>query len=215
MRKIIAITQMSLDGVMQAPGGPEEDPQGGFTHGGWAMIFEDDLVPKYLEKLMKGKFDLLLGRRTYDIWVGYWPQHTDNFIGKAFDKAVKHVVTRGSKPLPWKESVRIGGKTLERIRKLKKTKGPDLHVWGSGNLLQSLIKARLVDEHQVWIFPAVLGYGKRLFEPGTPPHRLKLVKTEAGSGGIVINTYRPDGSMPSTPMAKIKAAQAKAKKKED
>src|SRR6266849_6233903 len=117
MRKLIAITQLSLDGVMQAPGGPEEDPQGGFTHGGWAMIFDDDLVPKYLEKLMAGKFDLLLGRRTYDIWVGYWPQHVDNFIGKAFDQAAKYVVTRGSRPLPWKGSVRIG--SLEAIRKLK------------------------------------------------------------------------------------------------
>jgi dihydrofolate reductase len=215
MRKLIAITQMSLDGVMQAPGSPEEDPQGGFTHGGWAMIFDDDLVPKYLEKLMAGKFDLLLGRRTYDIWVGYWPHHVDNFIGKAFDKAAKYVVTRGSKPLPWKGSVPIsgkGGKALEGIRKLKKTKGPDLHVWGSGNLLQSLIKARLVDEHQIWIFPAVLGYGKRLFEPGTPPHRLKLVETKAGSGGVVINTYRQDGSIPSLPMARIKAKQAAGRK---
>lgn len=212
MRKIIAITQLSLDGVMQAPGGPEEDPEGGFTHGGWAMIFDDDLVPKHLEKLMKGKFDLLLGRRTYDIWTGYWPLHTDNFIGKAFDKAVKYVVTRGSKPLPWKESVRIGGKALEGIRKLKKTKGPDLHVWGSGNLLQTLIKARLVDEHQILVFPAVLGKGKRLFEPGTPPHRLKLVETNAGTGGVLINTYRQDGSIPSMTMARIKAKQAAARK---
>jgi dihydrofolate reductase len=212
LRKIIAITQLSLDGVMQAPGGPEEDPKGNFTHGGWAMgmISDDDLVPKYMEKLMAGKFDLLLGRRTYDIWTGYWPHHVDNYIGKAFAKAVKYVVTRGSQPLPWKESVRIGG--LEKIRKLQKTKGPDLHVWGSSDLLQSLIKARLVDEHQIWIFPAVLGYGKRLFEPGTPPHRLQLVKTQAGSGGIVINTYRQNGSMPSLPMARIKTKKAAAGK---
>ena len=212
MRKLIAITQMSLDGVMQAPGGPEEDPQGGFTHGGWAMSFDDDLVPQYLEKLMAGKFDLLLGRRTYDIWVGYWPQHVDNFIGKAFAKAVKYVATRGSQPLPWKDSVRIGGKALEGIRKLKKTKGPDLHLWGSNDLLQSLIKARLVDEHRIWVYPAVLGYGKRLFEPGTPPHRLKLVETKAGSGGVLINTYRQDGTLPSMPMARIKAKRAAAGK---
>ena len=216
VRKIIAITQLSLDGIMQAPGGPEEDPQGGFTHGGWAMVFDDDLVPKHLEKLMAGKFDLLLGRRTYDIWVGYWPNHADNSIGKAFDEAVKYVVTRGSKPLPWKGSAPVGGKggnALEAIRRLKRTQGPDLHVWGSGNLLQSLIKARLVDEHQIWIFPAVLGYGKRLFEPGTPPHRLKLVKSEAGSGGVLINTYRQDGAMPSTPMARIRAKRTAAGKR--
>jgi dihydrofolate reductase len=212
MRKIIAITHLSLDGVMQGPGGPEEDPQGGFTHGGWAMLFDDDLVPKQLEKLMAEKFDLLLGRRTYDIWKGYWPRHTDNFIGKALDKAVKYVVTGGSKPLPWEKSVRIGGKALEGIRKLKKTKGPDLHVWGSGNLLQSLIKARLVDEHRIWIYPVVLGYGKRLFEPGSPPHRLKLMETKAGSGGVLINTYRRAGSVPSMPMARIKAKKAAGKR---
>lgn len=212
MRKIIAITHLSIDGVMQSPGGPEEDPQGGFTHGGWGMLFEDDLVFKYLQKLMAGKFDLLLGRRTYDIFAGYWPRHADNFIGEAFAKATKYVVTRGSRPLPWKESVRIAGKSLEAIRKLKKAKGPDLHVWGSGNLLQSLIKAKLVDEHRILIYPAVLGYGKRLFEPGAPPHRLKLVESQAGSGGIVFNTYRQDGALPSMPMARIKAKQAAAKK---
>lgn len=212
MRKIIAITHLSLDGVMQSPGGPEEDPQGNFTHGGWGMLFDDDQVPKQLEKLMAGEFDLLLGRRTYEIWSGYWPHHADDFIGKAFEKAVKYVVTRGSKPLPWKDSVRIGGKALDGIRKLKKSKGPDLHVWGSGNLLQSLIQARLVDEHQIWVYPAVLGYGKRLFEPGTPPHRLKLAESKAGSGGVVINTYRQDGALPSTPMARIKAKQAAARK---
>jgi dihydrofolate reductase len=212
MRKIIAITHLSLDGIMQSPGGPEEDPQGGFTHGGWGMLFDDDLVPKYLGKLMKGRFDLLLGRRTYDIWAGYWPMHADNPIGKAFGKAVKYVVTRGSAPLPWQESVRIGGKAVEAIRKLKRNKGPDLHVWGSGNLLQTLIKARLVDEHRILIYPAVLGYGKRLFEPGAPPHRLKLVESKAGSGGIVLNTYRQDGSIPSTPMAPIQANRAAAGK---
>lgn len=212
MRKIIVITHLSLDGVMQSPGGPEEDPQGGFTHGGWGMLFDDDLVLRYLEKLMAGEFDLLLGRRTYDIWSGYWPDHADNFIGKAFGKAVKYVVTRGARPLPWKESVRIGGKAMEAIRRLKKTRGPDLHVWGSGELLQSLIKARLVDEHRIWVYPVVLGYGKRLFEPGTPPHRLKQVESQAGSGGIVLNIYRQDGSVPSLPMARIKAKRAAAGK---
>jgi dihydrofolate reductase len=212
MRKIIAITHLSIDGVLQSPGGPEEDPQGGFTHGGWGMLFDDDLVPKVLRKLMAGKFDLLLGRRTYDIFAGYWPRHADNFIGEAFGKAVKYVVTRGAKPLPWQESVRIGGKAVEAIRKLKRTQGPDLHVWGSGNLLQTLIRARLVDEHRILVYPAVLGYGKRLFEPGTPPHRLKLVESKAGSGGVVINTYRQDGSIPSTPMARIKAKRAAAGK---
>ena len=212
VRKLIAITQLSLDGVMQSPGGPGEDPRGHFTHGGWAMLFDDDVLPEHMEKLMAGKFDLLLGRRTYDIWVGYWPKHEDNSIGKAFARAVKHVVTRKSKPLPWKGSVRIGGDAVAGIRRLKRTKGPDLHVWGSGELLQTLIKARLVDEHQIWVFPVVLGYGKRLFEPGTPPHRMKLVESKHGSGGILINTYRQDGAVPSLPMARIKAKLAAARK---
>ena len=212
MRKIIAITQLSLDGVMQAPGGPDEDRHSGFTHGGWFMRFEDDAVPQAMGKLISGKFDLLLGRRTYDIFASYWPKHDDNPIGKTFNKAVKYVVTSSARGLDWKTSERISGKVADGVRRLKATKGPALHVWGSSELLQALIAAGLVDEHQVWVAPVVLGYGKRLFEPGTPPHRLKLVETKVGSGGVLINTYRQDGSIPSMPMARIKAKQVATKK---
>jgi dihydrofolate reductase len=210
MRKLIAITQLSLDGVMQAPGGPDEDRQSGFTHGGWAMLTGDDAVQAALEKLMAGKFDLLLGRRTYDIFAGYWPQHADNFIGKAFNKAVKYVATGKRDGLGWPESIRIGGKIVDGIRRLKKSKGPPVHIWGSSVLLQALIAADLIDEYQFWTVPVVLGYGKRLFEAGVPPRKLKLVEAKTGSGGVLVATYRPDGPLPESKPAK--AGPAKAKK---
>jgi dihydrofolate reductase len=191
MRKIIAITQLSLDGVMQGPGGPEEDPSNGFTQGGWFMRFGDEGVMQALDETIAGKFDLLLGRRTYDIWTAYWPHHGDNPIGRAFNRATKYVVTRGRKPLAWEKSERIDGDVVKKIRRLKAAKGPALHVWGSGNLLQTLIAAGLVDEHRLWIAPVVLGGGKRLFENGLPPHALTLVKTHRTPNGLLLNTYRP------------------------
>jgi dihydrofolate reductase len=207
MRKLIAITQLSLDGVMQAPGGPDEDRQSGFAHGGWAMLSEDDAVQKAVEKLMAGKFELLLGRRTYDIFAGYWPHHGDNFIGKALNKAVKYVATRKRDKLAWQDSIRIGGKVAEGVRKLKETKGPALHIWGSSVLLQTLIAADLIDEYQFWTIPVVLGYGKRLFEPGVPARKLKLVDGTIGSGGVVVATYRPDGPLPKAKPVKAKSAK--------
>ena len=119
MRKIIAITQVTVDGVMQAPGGPEEDPANGFTHGGWAMPFGDDGVKQALDEAIAGEFDLLLGRRTYEIWAGYWPNRGDNPIGKAFNKATKYVVTRSLDHLDWKTSLRIGGDVVDEVRRLK------------------------------------------------------------------------------------------------
>lgn len=207
MRKLIAITQLSLDGVMQAPGGPDEDRESGFSHGGWAMLSEDDAVQEALEKLMAGKFDMLLGRRTYDIFAGYWPRHADNFIGKAFGKAVKYVATRKRDRLPWDESIRLGGKVVDAVRKLKASKGPPMHIWGSSVLLQTLIAADLIDEYQFWTVPVVLGYGKRLFEPGVPPRKLKLVSGRIGSGGVLVATYRPDGPLPEAEPAKAKPAK--------
>ena len=191
MRKIIAITQLTLDGVMQAPGGPEEDPRNGFTHGGWAMSFGDAILRKVLNDTIAGKFDLLLGRRTYDIWASYWPHQGDNPIGKAFNRATKHIVTRRHDRLNWANSQRIEGDAVKGLRRLKASKGPALHVWGSGKLLQTLIAADLVDEYRLWIAPVVLGTGKRLFEKGVPPRRLVLVGTQSTTTGVLINTYRP------------------------
>ncbi len=196
MRKIIAITQVTLDGVMQAPGGPEEDPSNGFIHGGWAMPLVDDALSQVIDETIASNFDMLLGRRTYEIFASYWPNQGDNPIAKAFNKATKYVVTRSLDRLDWKKSQRIDGDVVEEIRQLKASDGPELHVWGSSELLQALITAELVDEYRLWVFPVVLGEGKRLFENGVPPRGLTLVETRRTPTGVLVNTYRPAGPLP-------------------
>ena len=196
MRKIIAITQLTLDGIMQAPGGPEEDPRSGFTHGGWAMPFLDEAVKQALDETVASEFDLLLGRRTYDIFAGYWPHQGDNSVTKGFDRAVKYVVTHRPGQLSWKTSRPIGGDVAGEVRRLKASDGPELHIWGSHEVLQPMIAADLVDEYRMWIVPAVLGEGKRLFENGAPPRALKLVETKSTSKGVLLNTYRSAGPVP-------------------
>lgn len=202
MRKIIAITQVSLDGVMQAPGGPEEDPSNGFAHGGWAMHFASDAGRQAIGEIIADEFDLLLGRRTYEIFAGYWPHHDDNPIGKAFNKAGKYVATKSLDRLDWNNSQAIRGDVVASLRHLKASDGAALHVWGSGNLLRTLTSAELVDEYRLWLFPVVLGKGKRLFEHGAPPRRLSLVSTRSTPTGVVLNTYRPAGPLPAGGEAK-------------
>ncbi|XZF15072.1 dihydrofolate reductase family protein [Chitinophagaceae bacterium MMS25-I14] len=196
MRKIIVITHVSLDGVMQAPGGPEEDPSNGFAHGGWAMPFFDDDAGQVINEIISRDFSMLLGRCTYDIFASYWPHHGDDPIGKAFNNAAKYVVTHNPGPLSWEHSKHISGDVVEEIRQLKASDGPELHIWGSSNLLQTLIAADLIDEYRIWAFPVVLGKGKRLFENGVPPRGLSLVATQSTSKGVLFNTYRPDGLLP-------------------
>jgi len=191
MRKLIAITQVTLDGIMQSPGRPEEDPSNGFTHGGWAMPFMDDAPNQTIRETFVGEFDMLLGRRTYEIFASYWPNHGDNPIGKAFNKATKYVVTRSLDRLDWANSRRLGGDVVDEVSRVKASDGPMVHVWGSSELLQTLIAADLVDEYRLWIFPLVLGEGKRLFENGVPPRGLSLVATESTPKGVLLNTYRP------------------------
>jgi dihydrofolate reductase len=196
MRKIIAITQVTLDGVMQSPGGPEEDPTNGFTHGGWAMPFLDDALNQAIGEAIAGEFDMLLGRRTYGIFAAYWPNQGDNPIAKAFNKASKYVVTRSLGQLDWENSQRIGGDVVDEVRRLKASDGPALHIWGSSGLLQTLIAAELVDEYRIWVFPLVLGEGKRLFQNGIPPRGLTLVTTRSTPRGVLLNTYRPAAQRP-------------------
>ena len=181
---------------MQAPGGPEEDRRNGFTHGGWAMPFVDEAAKQVIGETIAGDFDMLLGRRTYEIFAGYWPNQGDNPIAKAFNKATKYVVTRTLDQLDWKPSQRIGGDVVPELRRLKAANGPALHVWGSSELLQTLIAADLVDEYRLWVFPVVLGQGKRLFENGVPPRGLSLVATRSTPSGVLLNTYRPAGPLP-------------------
>src|SRR5262252_8767587 len=196
MRKIIAITQVTLDGVMQSPGGPEEDPRNGFTHGGWAMRFLDDALNQAVGETIAGEFDMLLGRRTYEIFAAYWPNQGDDPIAKAFNKATKYVVTRSLDQLDWENSQPIGSDVVDEVRRRKASDGPELHIWGSSNLLQTLIAADLIDEYRMWVFPVVLGEGKRLFENGAPPRRLSLVATQSTPSGVLLNTYRPTGPLP-------------------
>lgn len=196
MRKITAITQLTVDGVMQSPGGPEEDPRNGFSQGGWAMPFGDEAMMQAIDETIAGEFAMLLGRRTYDIFAGFWPNQGDNPIGKAFNEATKYVVTHRTDQLEWKTSQRIGGDVAEGVRRLKASDGPELHIWGSQEVLQALIAADLIDQYRMWIAPVVLGEGKRLFETGVPARGLTLVETKSTPKGVLLNTYQPAGAVP-------------------
>lgn len=195
MRKIFSITHVSLDGIMQAPGGPEEDTSNHFKLGGWAMAFGDEAGGKVIDEVIARDFDLLLGRRTYDIFAGYWPERDDNPIGKAFNRARKYVVTHQLEPLKWEKSQRVGGDVVKEISALKGSEGPELHIWGSSQLLQTLIAADLIDEFQLWVYPVVLGEGKRLFGLGLPPRSFDLIKTKSTPAGVLVNIYQPAGPL--------------------
>lgn len=193
MRKIIVITQLSLDGVMQSPGGPEEDPRENFQYGGWAMSFGDEVIKRALDETVSGQFDLLLGRRTYDIFAGCWPHQGDNPVTKGFDRAVKYVITHRPDELGWQTARAVGGDIVQGGRELKASDGPELHIWGSHEVLQPMIGAGLIDEYRLWTAPVVLGQGKRLFEPGVPAGSLTLVEAASSATGVMLNTYRPAG----------------------
>lgn len=192
MRKILAITHVTLDGVMQSPGGPDEDPSGGFTHGGWTLAYRSEAGGRAISDIVAGEFDMLLGRRTYDNFASFWPNNNDHPVGKAFNKATKYVVTRSAHTLDWGPSKRIGGDVANGLRELKASDGPDVQVWGSSELLQTLIAADLVDEYHLLVYPVVLGAGKRLFGNGVPVRRLTLVESRSTPNGVVISTYRSD-----------------------
>ena len=208
MRRLIAITQLTLDGVMQAPGGLEEDSRGGFAYGGWAMAFGDEVLGQVITETITGDFDMLLGRRTYEIFAAYWPHHDDDPIGKAFNAARKYVASRSLAALDWAHSHAIAGDAVDGVRRLKTSEGPDLQVWGSGEFLQSLIAAGLVDEYRFWIVPVLLGKGRRLFTGEIPPGSLTLVGTRATSTGVLINTYRPAGALSPAPVESDPASPA-------
>src|SRR5579862_6136187 len=195
MRRIMVSTFVSLDGVMQAPGGPEEDPVGGFSFGGWVFPHFDAESGSVMGEIFGRPFDLLLGRKTYDIFAAHWPNITDpnDPIAGPFNRATKYVASHAQPNLTWQNSEWLGGDTVAALRNLKTGDGPDLIVQGSSVLLQTLWKNGLVDEFTVLTFPVVLGHGKRLFGDGATPSGLKLVKARSFQTGVIVATYIPDG----------------------
>lgn len=195
MRRLIVSTFLTLDGVMQAPGGPDEDDSGGFAHGGWSMSYWDELMGEVMTEAMGVPFDLVLGRKTYDIFAAYWPHASEEDGAKPLNDATKYVASRSHPTLEWGPSVLIEGDAAEGIAALRQGDGPELQVHGSGNLIQTLLRHNLVDEYRLWVFPVVLGSGKRLFADGTIPAGLKLVDSKVSSTGVTIGTYEPAGEI--------------------
>ena len=201
MRKIITTTFLTLDGVMQAPGGREEDTTGGFQYGGWQMSFPtDEAMISILSGFFHIPFELLLGRITYDIFAGYWPNaKTDLEVAEPFNRTKKYVVSHTSFEPSWHNSVCITGDVandvISQIKKLKEEDGPDLWVWGSGNLIQTLLKHHLINRMHLWIHPITIGTGKRLFAEGTQAENFKLVDSKTGTNGIIFATYEPAGEL--------------------
>jgi dihydrofolate reductase len=195
MRKLIASTFLTLDGIMHAPGGPEEDDSGRFAYGGWSVNYWDDQMSEVMGKAMSRPFDLVLGRRTYDIFAAYWPHAPEEAGAKPLNDATKYVASRSHPALEWSKSVLIEGDAAEGIAELKKEDGPELQVHGSGNLIQTLMRHNLVDQYRLWVFPVVIGSGKRLFSEGTIPSGLKLLDSKVSTTGVVIGTYEPAGEI--------------------
>jgi dihydrofolate reductase len=197
MRNIITTTFVTLDGVMQAPGGPDEDKSGGFKYGGWTATYFDEAGGKIMDGLLGRPFELLLGRVTYDIFAGYWPKHPEiESVATPFNATRKYVVSHAPFAPDWNNSVCVTGDVAEEIRKLKAMDAPDLWVHGSGNLIQTLLKHDLVDEMHVWTFPVTIGQGKRLFADGTLPRGWKLAGApHVTPSGVIVSTYRPSGEL--------------------
>jgi dihydrofolate reductase len=194
MRRLIASTFLTLDGVMQAPGGPGEDDDGAFACGGWSVNYWDQRMGEIMGAAMSVPFDLVLGRRTYDIFAAHWP-HADEAEAKPLNDATKYVASRGRPALGWENSVLLDEDAAAGISALKQQEGPELQVHGSGNLLQTLIRNDLVDEYRLWIFPVVVGSGKRLFAEGAIASGLTLVSSTVSTTGVFIGTYQPAGEL--------------------
>ena len=195
MRELIVSTFLTLDGVLQAPGGPGEDDSGGFAHGGWSVNYWDEQMGQVMSEAMSTPFDLVLGRKTYDIFAAHWPHASEEAGAKPLNDATKYVASRSRPTLEWSNSVLIEGDAAEGIAALKKEDGPELQVHGSGNLIQTLLRHNLVDQYRLLVFPLVIGSGKRLFSEGTIPAGLKLVDSKVSTTGVVIGTYEPAGEI--------------------
>jgi dihydrofolate reductase len=193
MRKVIALEFITLDGVIQAGGAPEEDTSGGFTYGGWQVPYSDEVIGSVMNKQMNLPFDLLLGRKTFEIWTPHWPQHADEWPGVM--TATKYVASNTMTSSEWQPTVFLSGDLAEKVSQLKQQPGPDLHVYGSANLLQTLMKHDLVDAFWLKIYPLTLGTGKRLFAAGTIPAAFKVTESQVSPSGIMIVNYERAGAV--------------------
>jgi dihydrofolate reductase len=194
MRNLVVQTFMTLDGVMQAPGGPEEDPTGGFTYGGWSVPHWDDVMGEAVDEAMGKPFDLVLGRKTYEIFAAHWP-YAEGPTAERLNSAAKHVASTTPNKLEWHNSTVIEGDVPHRSDRLKEQEGPELQVHGSSDLIQTLLAHDLVDELRLLIFPVVLGKGKRLFGNGTVPAGFEVVSMKTSTTGVVMGTYRKAGKV--------------------
>lgn len=195
MRKLTGAVFVSLDGVMQAPGGPEEDPTSDFRFGGWVQPLWDEMSP--FDDVIMGEYDLLLGKRTYDIFAAYWPYNQDNPIGEKFQRINKYVLTHSNDPLAWDNSHRLSGDTADAVSKLKQTEGRDLLIQGSSTLYSPLLAAGLIDRLILMTFPVILGTGKRIFDGSQGSGRLKLIEHFVSGTGVVFAAYEPAGEVPT------------------
>lgn len=196
MRKIITTTFVTMDGVMQAPGGPDEDTSGGFKHGGWQAKVMDQSLGDAINEFLTPPFAMLLGHTTYNIFAGFWPKQDPNHpVTKPFNEATKYVVSHKPFEPEWVNTKVISGHVAAALRKVKAEDGPDIIVWGSGTLIQTLLTEKLVDRMHVWMHPVTIGSGKRLFADGARPATWTLVKSRVGTGGVIIATYEPSGAL--------------------
>ena len=220
MRKVIAMTMVSLDGVMQAPGGPEEDPTGGFKLGGWVFNYwgEDETLQQVMGSVFEKPFDLLLGRKTYEIFAAHWPYIDDDAehasIARAFNTTTKYVATNSLKELSWQKSVILRGNVAAEVARLKQQNGSDLLIQGSSVLIQTLLANDLIDEFKLLIFPLVLGPGKRLFGDGAKPAAMTLVDSKTSTTGVTMNTYHPAGAVNPGSFAIVEPSDAEIARRE-
>ena len=192
MRELATLSFVTLDGVMQSPTSPEEDPSGGFAAGGWGAPYWEDVMPRVYEEAMSEPYDLLFGRKTYDVFASHWPNVGGNDpVAARLNGGRKYVATRSSThPLPWSESTRITGDVAAEVARLKADDGPLIQVHGSVELIQTLMEHDLIDEYRLWTFPVVVGSGKRLFGDGSVPGDLSLVRSGSTGSGVVMSVYR-------------------------
>ncbi|MER8390806.1 dihydrofolate reductase family protein [Mesorhizobium sp. M0045] len=215
MRKIIAATFVSLDGVMQAPGGPQEDPVGGFKFGGWTFHYWDDVMGAAMGETFSKPFALLLGRKTYDIFAAHWPYQKNDPIADSFNAVTKYVATHRPDTLSWQNSQPLGSDVVATLRRMKQEDGPDLLIQGSSELIQTLLANDLIDEISLLIFPLVLGKGKKLFGSGAMPAAFKLTRSQASTTGVLMASYERSGEIKTGSFAPEQPSEAEIERRKN